>query len=98
MFEEYGPILFQLGVVLTVASWLWLTVRAFAATIGWGLAVLFVPVLGAFAFFFYSPRRAASPLLLFLLGLVLVGGTLGANDFDYSKLMHAPPAEAIDVD
>lgn len=79
MFEQYGFVLMIVGLACLLFSWLWLIVRAFRVSIGWGLAVLLVPVLGPFAFFCRRTRLSLAPLFLWLMGIVIIGGTLGTS-------------------
>src|SRR5436190_1189895 len=64
------------GAAFTALGWLWLLVRAFRASVWWGLAVLVVPPL-AVVFLVRRPDRAASPVGMVLLGLMLAVGVLG---------------------
>jgi len=68
------PLLIPMGIGLllgAIAS-IWLLVRAFGAGIGWGLAVLLVPVFGHVVFFFAHFKKAIWPTLLMLLGMCLI--------------------------
>ena len=63
---------------LTVLGWLWLLGRAFRASVWWAAGVLVMPPL-AVLFLVRRADRAAAPVGAMLLGLMLVGGSLGVN-------------------
>ena len=76
------------GGALAALGWVWLLVRAFRASVLWGLGVLVMPPL-AVLFLVRRPDRAASPVAAVLLGLMLAGGVLGFNK------LSAPSREAV---
>jgi hypothetical protein len=58
------------GVVVAALAWIWLLVRAFRQDRRWGLSSLVVPPVGLF-FAGRHPRKAAAPLFLWVLSLLV---------------------------
>jgi hypothetical protein len=69
--EQFGFYLLAAGAVLAVVGSVWLLIRAFQTTFGWGLAVLFLPVIGPILFLIQHGKKAKAPIALILLGAVL---------------------------
>ena len=69
--EQFGFALLVAGAVLASVGGLWLIVRAFRTSFGWGLAVVFLPIIGPLVFIFSQSSRAKAPLALILFGAVL---------------------------
>ena len=69
--EQFGFALLVAGAVLASVGGLWLIVRAFRTSFGWGLAVVFLPIIGPLVFIFSHSSRAKAPLALILFGAVL---------------------------
>lgn len=69
------------GAVLAILGSLWLTIRAFKTSPGWGLAVLFLPVIGAIAFLLTHPSKAKPPFAMFLLGGIVAFSPIVINQF-----------------
>jgi hypothetical protein len=79
MFEKYGLYVIIAGAVLIVLAWLAMVRRAFGEGWGWGLSVLLL--LGLPLFILLRFARAKGPILVFLVGGLLIGGTFGANHY-----------------
>jgi hypothetical protein len=77
MFEKYGFYFLLAGLVLLLIAWLALVRRAFGAGWAWGLAVLLV--IGTPFFILRRFERARGPLIVFLIGVAVIGGTYAAN-------------------
>ena len=77
MVEKYGVIVLGVGAVLGLIGFLWLVVRAFRTHLAWGLACLLVLPAILFAIVYF--RRAAGPLCLLLVAVLLMGGTWGLS-------------------
>ncbi len=77
-FEKYGVWILGIGAILMLASWIWLTIRAFGEKFWWGLGTLMFAPLG-FIFAAFHWKQAKQPAMLFVIGLVAVVGTYGAS-------------------
>ena len=78
MFETYGIYVLVAGIVLALAGYIWLLLRAWGHDWRWGLAlVLFPPA--SLLFLAVEFRRVVVPANVFLVGLLLILGTLGLN-------------------
>ncbi len=78
MFEKYASIVMILGGLLATIAAVWLIIRAFRVRIAWGVGcLLFPPTILAFCVKHFSQARR--PLGLLVLGLLLVGGTVGIS-------------------
>jgi hypothetical protein len=77
--EQFGFSLLAAGAVLAVVGSLWLLARAFRASVGWGLAVLLLPVVGAILFLIQHAKKAKAPIALILLGSVLAALPVALN-------------------
>ena len=87
--ENKGSIFFLimlLGFGVTLLGSLLLLVGAFSESVGWGLAVMFLPFAGI-VFIFSRWERARAAVICWLMGIVLVfvGGQLSSNHSDSTK-------------
>lgn len=80
------------GCILAVLGQIWLILRAWGTTRGWGLAVLFLSPVAAPLYTITHGRRAAAPVLLLLVGLIVVGSPYALNR------LFPPPAVAVRED
>lgn len=95
MFETYASGILFLGILLTLIGLVWVIIRAYRVSKGWGLGcTLFPPTVLPFALFHY--RRAAGPLLMLGLGLLAAGGTIAVNRFIVSHLSLGPHEKKVD--
>src|SRR5262245_43617373 len=92
MNEQYAIYIIIAGLVVAAVGAVWLLVSAFRESVGWGLAVIFLPVLGAILFVFRHARRCVWPLILLGVGGLLVGGTYAYNYF-YTQFVDLGPRE-----
>lgn len=88
--EQFGFAILVAGIVVATIGYLWLILRAFRTSTGWGIATLIVPVIGPLAFLSKHFPRAKSPVTLVLLGFVLVFLPLAINAaFGEKQAQHA---------
>lgn len=66
-----GLALLAIGLLAACVGGIWLTINAFRKSIGWGLAVLFIPFAGLF-YVAMNWREARAPFLTNMAGLVAV--------------------------
>jgi hypothetical protein len=78
MVEQYAFPVLVVGATLGLIGFLWLVVRAFRTRVWWGLGCLLFPPL-AIVFGATQFRKASAPMILFLVGILLIGGTFGVN-------------------
>lgn len=69
------------GASLAILGSLWLVIRAFKTSTGWGLAVLCLPVVGAIAFLLTHPSRAKPPFATILLGAIVAFSPIVINQY-----------------
>ena len=85
-------ILAALGGLLSTAGGIWLMVRAFHTSVGWGLAVLLLPIANlVYTVMHWKPARA--PFLVSLLGVALMIAALVASASGGISLMQLAGAE-----
>lgn len=95
MQEQHVIYVVILGLVLVVIGFFWLLRRAFQQRVWWGLGVLFFPPTAIF-FIGRHFRKALAPLLVFLLGAGLAGGTWGANYYYAHHASLGPREKMVD--
>jgi hypothetical protein len=78
MLERYGFYALIAGAALIAAGYVWLLIAAFRRRTLWGFGVLLVPPVGL-VFIARHFRRSVGPLVLFLLGGLVVGGTYAVS-------------------
>jgi hypothetical protein len=93
MFELYGIYAVAAGVLLTVAGYLWLLIRAWRLRWQWGLALLVFPPL-ALLLALSAFRKVTVPAIVLLIGLLLGGGTIGVNLY-LTHLLDLGPRERL---
>ena len=95
MFEQYGYWVLLAGLVIAIASLIWLVARALRVSLGWGLACLvFPPAVLLFAARNFS--RAKWPLAAMVLGLGLAVGTIAINRLVVNRLSLGPREKVVD--
>lgn len=88
--EQFGFAILVAGIVVAAIGYLWLILRAFRTSVGWGIATLFLPLIGPLAYLAKHSPRAKSPVTLVLLGLVLIFLPLAINAaFGEKQAQHA---------
>lgn len=64
----------NIGGILFLIGWVWLIVMGFKdKDWWWGLVVLFIPILGGLGFGFIKWPGTKTPLILYIIGIVLGG-------------------------
>jgi hypothetical protein len=80
VFNEWvGVAILAAGVAIVTIGLFWLLIRAFRSSIWWGLAVLFIPLIGPLAFIVARFRAARWPLLVIVLGGLVAGSAVALN-------------------
>jgi hypothetical protein len=92
-FLRYGYFIILGSIALAIVAFLWLVIVAFRTRMAWGWAVLLFPPVAPF-FALRHSRRAAGPVILFLVCALAVGATYAAH---YSHNIDLGPRER-DVD
>lgn len=66
-----------IGYIVMLVGWIWILVKAFKTSLGWGLASLLIPLVGLI-FVALNFALCKKPFLIWLLGLALaiIGGVL----------------------
>ncbi len=85
-------LLMGLGVLVFTAGSIWLLVRAFHTSVGWGLAVLLLPIANL-VYAITHWKTAKAPFLLFLLGAALIVGALVASAAGGFSMIRWPDGE-----
>ena len=93
MSETVGLYFLAGGAALMLLAQLWLVIAAFRQHLGWGFAVLLLPPVGLI-FLLLHFRRAAIPVLVFLVGLA-VGATPYVVNHFYSPEVHLSEHERV---
>lgn len=88
--EQFGFAVLVAGIVVAAIGYIWLILRAFHSSTGWGLTTLIVPIIGPLAYLAKHFPRAKSPFTIVLLGLVLIFLPLVMNAaFGEKQAQHA---------
>lgn len=95
MFEQNAYWVLLAGLVISIAGLVWLVVRAFRVSLGWGLGCLVFPP-AALPFAACHPARAKWPLAILVLGLALAVGTIAINRLVVNRLSLGPREKVVD--
>lgn len=93
--EQFGFILLAIGLSLALIGVLWLIVRAFQTSFGWGLGI-FVPIIGPIAYAFKHTQKAKLPIFLILLGGIIALMPLVLNQLLGEKVAEKPLQREVD--
>lgn len=91
MLEEYAFFVLLAGLIIGIAGFFWLVIRAFRVSKLWGFATLFFPPF-AIVFVLTHFRKAVAPLVVFLISGVLLGAPYALNYYN-QKLGNLGPRE-----
>lgn len=95
MLETYAFYAIALGLVLGIAGFLWLLIRAFKHSKGWGFAVLLFPPAGLLFLVKHFPK-AKGPAWLLLATALLVGIPFAASYYERHFLPLKPYEQIVD--
>lgn len=81
-----GVVLLAVGIVIDLIGGIWLLVKAFQASVWWGLGSIFVPFV-SLIFVITHWAEAKRPFFLTLVGLVLIliGAVLGGTGLPHTQ-------------
>jgi len=95
MLEQYAFYVLAAGALVGLVAFLWLVIRAFRESVGWGFAVLLVPPLGLLFVCFHF-RKALAPVCMSLLAGALFGAPYAASYYERHYVPLQPYEQNVD--